>query len=230
MKPWLNKQWCIGPKQNAEFVWKMEDVLEVYKRPYDPQRPQVCLDETSKQLIGEAATPQAVAPGQVARYDYEYVRNGVANIFMMCEPLAGRRDVRVTTRRTKRDYAECLRQLSDEIYPNAQKIVLVQDNLNTHSPASLYEAFDPAEAERLKNRFEFHYTPKHGSWLNMAEIELGILGRQCLSRRIDNVDELCRQTQAWETEHNTAQRKVNWRFTTADARIKLRRLYPSLET
>ena len=208
----------------------MEDVLEVYKRPYDPRYPQVCLDETSKQLIGEVSPPEPMSPGQIAHYDYEYVRNGVANIFMMCEPLAGRRDVRVTARRTKKDYAECLRWLADERYADAEKIVLVQDNLNTHSPASLYEAFEPAEAERLKNRFEFHYTPKHGSWLNMAEIELGILGRQCLSRRIEAVDELCRQTQAWEAEHDTAERKVNWRFTTADARIKLRKLYPSIET
>jgi hypothetical protein len=208
----------------------MEDVLEVYKRPYDPKRPMVCLDETSKQLIGEVQTPVPAAPGQVAHYDYEYVRNGVANIFMIVEPLAGQRHVEVTDHRTRKDYAECLRKLADEMYPNAEMIVLVQDNLNTHSPASLYEAFEPAEAKRLMDRFEFHYTPKHGSWLDMAEIELGILGRQCLSRRIDNVPELCRETKAWETARNAAAMKVNWQFTTADARIKLRRLYPSLET
>lgn len=207
----------------------MEDVLEVYKRPHDPKRPMVCLDETSKQLIGEVQTPVPAAPGQVAHYDYEYVRNGVANIFMICEPLAGRRHVEVTDHRTRKDYAECLRKLADEMYPDAEVIVLVQDNLNTHSPASLYEAFEPAEAKRLMDRFEFHYTPKHGSWLDMAEIELGILGRQCLSRRIDNVQELCRETKAWETARNVAATKVNWQFTTADARIKLRRLYPSLE-
>ena len=204
----------------------MEDVLEVYKRPYDPKRPMVCLDETSKQLIGEG---QAPVPGQVAYYDYEYVRNGVANIFMIVEPLAGQRDVEVTDRRTKKDYAECLRKIADEMYPDAEVVVLVQDNLNTHSPASLYAAFAPAEAKRLTDRFEFHYTPKHGSWLDMAEIELGILGRQCLSRRIDNVHDLHREAKAWEVARNAAVTKVNWQFTTADARIKLRRLYPSID-
>ena len=207
----------------------MEDVLEVYKRPYDPKRPVVCLDETSKQLIGEARTPVPPAPGQAAHYDYEYVRNGVANIFMVSEPLAGQRDVEVTDRRTKKDYAQCLRKIADEMYPEAEAIVLVQDNLNTHSPASLYEAFVPEEAKRLADRFEIHYTPKHGSWLNMAEIELGILGRQCLSRRIDNMDDLRREAKAWETARDTAGSKVNWQFTTTDARIKLSRLYPSLE-
>jgi hypothetical protein len=207
----------------------MEDVLEVYKRPYDPKRPVVCLDETSKQLICEVQTPVRTAPGQVAHYDYEYVRNGVANLFMICEPLAGQRDVDVTDRRTRKDYAECLRKISDETYPQADVVVLVQDNLNTHSPASLYEAFEPAEAKRLADRFEFHYTPKHGSWLDMAEIELGIMGRQCLSRRIDNVEELRREVKAWNVTRNAAGTKVNWQFTTAGARIKLRRLYPSIE-
>ena len=207
----------------------MEDVLEVYKRPYDPRRPVVCLDETSKQLIGEIRTPVPAAPGQVAHYDCEYVRKGVANLFMMFEQLAGQRDVEVTDRRTKKDYAERLRRLADEVYPEAAVIVVVQDNLNTHSPASLYEAFAPAEAQRLAERFEFHYTPKHGSWLDMAEIELGILGRQCLSQRIDNIEDLRRQTHAWETSRDKAEVKVNWQFTTADARIKLRRLYPSTE-
>jgi hypothetical protein len=225
----LSKQWCIPPQANAEFVWKMEDVLEVYNRPYDPQRPVVCLDETSKQLIGEVRTPVPAAPGQVAHYDCEYVRNGVANLFMISEPLAGQRDVEVTDRRTKKDYAQCLRKLSDEIYPEAEIIVLVQDNLNTHSPASLYEAFEPTEAQRLAKRFEFHYTPKHGSWLDMAEIELGILGRQCLSRRIANIDTLRRETKAWEKNRDEAEAKVNWQFTTADARTKLGRLYPSME-
>jgi hypothetical protein len=207
----------------------MEDVLDVYKRPYDPTRPMVCLDETSKQLIGEVARPAPAAPGQVARYDYEYVRNGVANLFMISEPLAGRRAVSVTDRRTKKDYAECLREISDELYPQAEKIVLVQDNLNTHSPASLYETFAPEEAKRLADRFEVHYTPKHGSWLDMAEIELGILGRQCLSRRIDNIAELRSEVKAWEATRNSVGTKVNWQFTTADARIKLTKLYPSLE-
>jgi hypothetical protein len=207
----------------------MEDVLEVYKRPYDPKRPVVCLDETSKQLIGEVRTPVPAAPGQVAHYDYEYVRNGVANLFMVCEPLAGRRDVEVTERRTKKDYAQCLRKLAEEKYPDAEVIVLVQDNLNTHSPASLYEAFAPQEAQRLADRFEFHYTPKHGSWLDMAEIELGILGRQCLARRIANLQDLRREVAAWETTRDTTAAKVDWQFTTADARIKLRKLYPSIE-
>ena len=207
----------------------MEDVLEVYQRPYDPRRPVVCLDETSKQLIGEAQTPVAARPGQVAHYDYEYVRHGVANLFMIFEPLAGQRKVEVTERRTKKDWAECLRRLSDEFYPEAEKIVLVEDNLNTHTPASLYEAFEPAEAQRLAARFEFHYTPKHGSWLDMAEIELGILGRQCLSRRIENLDDLRREAQAWEVLRNTAATQVNWQFTTKDARTKLKKLYPSLD-
>jgi hypothetical protein len=207
----------------------MEDVLEVYKRPYDPARPVVCLDETSKQLVGEVATPVPAAPGQVAHYDYEYVRHGVANLFMIFEPLAGQRDVEVTDRRTKKDYAECLRKISDRMYPEAKVIVLVQDNLNTHTPASLYEAFDPAEAKRLADRFELHYTPKHGSWLDMAEIELGILGRQCLSRRIESIDDLRREAKAWEAARDAARTPVNWQFTTADARTKLRRLYPSVD-
>ena len=207
----------------------MEDVLEVYKRPYDPRRPQVCLDETTKQLVGEVATPEPTAPGELGRYDYEYVRKGVANLFLIFEPLAGQRDVEVTERRTRKDYAECLRKVADEMYPEAEVIVLVQDNLNTHSPASLYEAFAPAEAKRLADRFEFHYTPKHGSWLNMAEIEFSILGRQCLARRIDNREALRTETQAWTATRNHAGSKVNWRFTTKDARIKLKKLYPSIE-
>jgi hypothetical protein len=207
----------------------MEDVLDVYKRPYNPARPVVCLDETSKQLIGEVATPVPASPGRVAQVDYEYTRHGVANIFMMFEPLAGQRDVVVTDRRTKKDYALCLRRLADDLYPQAEVIVLVQDNLNTHSPTSLYETFEPAEARRLVNRFEVHYTPKHGSWLDMAEIELGVLSRQCLSRRIDNVATLRREIQAWKVTRDKTSANVNWQFTTADARIKLRKLYPSIE-
>jgi len=207
----------------------MEDVLEVYKRPYDPQRPVVCLDETSKQLIGETRTPIPGAPRRVAHYDSEYVRKGVANLFMMFEPLAGQRDVVVTERRTKKDYAERLRELSGETYPDAEIIVLVQDNLNTHSPASLYAAFEPAEAQRLTARFEWHYTPKHGSWLDIAEIELGVLSRQCLSQRIDNIQKLREQTSAWEKRRDKAEAKVNWQFTTVDARTKLNHLYPSMD-
>ena len=207
----------------------MEDVLEVYQRPYDPKRPMVCLDETSKQLVGETRTPTPVAPGREARYDHEYKRNGVANLFMIFEPLAGKRRVKVTERRTRQDWAACVREMVDEMYPNADRIVLVMDNLNTHTPASLYEAFPPGEAKRIADRLEIHYTPKHGSWLDMAEIELGILGRQCLGRRIDNVEELTREIAAWETERNASETKVNWRFTTNDARIKLSKLYPSFD-
>jgi len=188
----------------------MEDVLDVYKRPYNPARPVVCLDETSKQLIGEVATPVPASPGRVAQVDYEYTRNGVANIFMMFEPLAAKRDVVVTDRRTKKDYAQCLRRLADELYPQAEVIVLVQDNLNTHSPTSLYETFEPAEARRLVSRFEVHYTPKHGSWLDMAEIELGVLSRQCLNRRIDNVTTLRHEIQAWQTTRDKTSANVNW--------------------
>jgi len=229
IKPWLKKQWCIPPEANAEFVCKMEDVLEVYQRPYDCKRPQVCLDEASKQLIGETCTPIPASPGREAREDYEYVRNGTANLFMMFEPLAGRRHVTVTDRRTKKDFANVVRELVDERYPDADQIVLVMDNLNTHSAASLYEAFEPAEARRLAEKLEIHHTPKHGSWLDMAEIELGILNRQCLDRRIDNIATLKQEIAAWEHDRNHRETKVNWRFKTADARIKLRRLYPSLE-
>ena len=203
--------------------------MDVYKRPYDPKRPNVCLDETSKQLIGETRTPVPAGPGQPARYDYEYKRNGVANLFMMFEPLAGKRHVKVTERRTKVDWAYCVREMVDQIYPDAEQIVLVMDNLNTHNKSSLYEAFEPAEAKRIADKLEIHYTPKHGSWLDMAEIELGILARQCLSRRIDNREQLKDEVAAWQLIRNTAEAKVNWRFTTEDARIKLKRLYPSIE-
>ena len=207
----------------------MEDVLEVYQQPYDPKRPQVCLDEASKQLIGETCLPVPAAPGRAAREDYEYVRNGTVNLFMMFEPLAGWRHVKITDRRTKKDFAEAIKELSDEWYPNAEKIVLVMDNLNTHSPASLYEAFEPSEARRLTEKLEVHYTPKHGSWLDMAEIELGIMNRQCLNRRLNDAATLRREVAAWESDRNQRSTRVNWRFTTADARVKLRRLYPSIE-
>jgi len=204
----------------------MEDVLDVYKRSYDRKRPVVCLDETSKQLIGQT---RLAAPGRPAREDSEYVRNGVANLFRVLEPLGGKRPVKVTERRTKLDWAECVREVVDGMYPQAQEIVLVMDNLNTHSPASLYEAFESAEAKRIADKLEIHYTPKHGSWLDMAEIELGILSRQCLDRRIDNVAYLRSEVAAWERQRNAAKAKAHWPFTTADARTKLRRLYPSIE-
>ena len=207
----------------------MEDVLEVYHRPYDEKRPLVCLDEASKQLIGEVVQPLPAVPGQPERFDYEYVRNGTANLFMISEPLLGWRSVQVTGRRTAKDFAEVVRWLVEEVHPDAEAVVLVLDNLNTHKPASLYEAFEPERARRIIERLEIHYTPKHGSWLNMAEIELSVLAGQCLDRRIDNAEELCREVSAWEEERNERQVGVNWQFTTADARIKLHRLYPSLE-
>jgi hypothetical protein len=184
LKPHLKKQWVIPPDADADFVCAMEGVLEVYQRDYDPKRPVVCMDETSKQLVGETRVPVPAAPGRTARVDYEYERKGTANLFMVTEPLVGQRRVQITERRTAIDFAELVRQMADEWYADAQKIVLVMDNLNTHRPASLYEAFPPAEARRLIDKLEIHYTPKHGSWLNIAEIELGILSRQCLARRI----------------------------------------------
>jgi hypothetical protein len=223
----LKAQWCIPPKQSSEFVWRMEDVLDVYCRPYDPRFPQVCMDETSKHLLGEVRPPELVIPGHPAHLDNEYERLGTANLFLFCEPLRGWRQVRVTERRTKVDWALAVRELVDVHYPNADRIVLVMDNLNTHTPASLYEAFDPAEAKRLADKLEIHPTPKHGSWLNIAEIELSVLARQCLDRRIDSRARLMQETAAWEAERNASQRGVDWRFTTADARVKLKRLYPS---
>lgn len=219
----------IPPQANAAFVCAMEDVLEVYTRPYDPRRPQVCLDETSKQLVAATRTPLPAAPGQPERVDYEYERQGTANLFMVFEPLAGQRRVKVTERRTAVDFAHLIQELVDEQYPQAEKIVLVMDNLNTHTLASLYEAFPPAEARRLMERLELHYTPKHGSWLNMAETELSVLATQCLDRRIPNPRTLTQEVAAWERQRNTAKCRVDWRFTTQDARIKLKRLYPSIQ-
>jgi len=207
----------------------MEDVLDVYKRPYDPKRPLVCFDERPKQLIGETRVPIPVSSGKPLRYDYEYRRNGVANIFMMFEPLAGKRHIRITEHRTGKDWAWCVRQLVDEHYPDAQVILLVMDNLNTHKKASLYEAFEPAEAKRIADKLEIHYTPKHGSWLNMAEIEISVLGRQCLAERMESIRRLETETLAWAETRNVKDAKVNWQFTTTDARIKLKKLYPSIE-
>jgi hypothetical protein len=218
----------IPPKENAAFVASMEDVIEVYHRPRDAAKPLVCLDETSKQLVAETRAPLPVQPGQPARHDYEYARNGTANLFKLFAPLEGFRHVEVTERRTAVDYARILKDLSDVHFPNAEKIVLVQDNLNTHAPASLYEAFEPAEARRLVERFEWHYTPKHGSWLNLAESELAILSSQCLDRRIPDAQMLTREVEAWQKRRNTYNAKADWQFTTADARIKLKSLYPAL--
>jgi len=229
LKPWLVKMWCIPPKANAEFVWKMEDVLEVYKRPYDPLRPVVCMDETSKQLIGETRVPLEAAPGQPRRVDYEYERKGVADLFMFFEPLRGWRQVWIAPQRRKVEWAWFVKHLLDDHYPQAQRVVLVCDNLNTHTGGALYEAFAPTEAKRLLDRLEFHHTPKHGSWLNMAETELSVLAGQCLDRRIDDVAFLVREVEAWVAERNLGEAKVRWRFTTEDARIKLEKLYPVLE-
>ena len=229
LKPWLTKRWGIPPAQSGEFVWRMEDVLGVYCRPYDPKRPQVCLDEVSKQLIGETRSPRPMRPGRPARQDFEYERHGTANLFLWCEPLRGRRHVTVTERRTKVDWAHVIKDLVDVHYPEAERVVLVLDNLNTHTPGSLYEAFPPAEAKRLADKLEIHYTPKHGSWLNVAEIELSTMAGQCLDRRIPDRETLEREVAAWEAERNALRGAVNWRFTTEDARIKLKRLYPSID-
>jgi hypothetical protein len=206
----------------------MEDILDVYQRPHDPERPLVCVDETSKQLIAETRVPIAAKPGRAVRYDYEYRRNGTANLFMMFAPLEGWRQVKVTDRHTALDYAQILKELSDTHFPDAMKIVLVQDNLNTHKPASLYEAFAPEEARRLVERFEWHYTPKHGSWLDMAESELAVLSSQCLDRRIPDQQTLKDEVTEWQTERNAKHAKADWQFTTDDARVKLKRLYPAL--
>ncbi len=201
----------------------------VYTRPYDRCRPQVCLDETSRQLLAEVSPPRPVAPGRPARQDYADQRRGVCNLFLVCEPLAGWREVMVSDRRTRIDWAHCIKDLLEVHYPDAERVVLVQDNLNTHTPASLYEAFEPAEARRLADRLELHYTPKHGSWLNMAEIELSVLAEQCLDRRLADRATLEREVAAWQVARNASGRGVDWRFTTEDARIKLEHLYPAIQ-
>ncbi len=220
--------WCIPPKQSAEFVFHMEDVLEVYRRPRDAVRPVVCLDETFKQLIGETREPLPAKPGAVERYDHVYVRHGVASLFLVCEPLAAWRHVAVTENRRRTAWAHVVRDLLEGRYRDAERVVLVMDQLNTHSPASLYEAFPPAEAKRLTDRLEVHHTPKHGSWLNMAEIELSALAKQCLARRIARKAPLEHHIRHWENARNAAGTHINWQFTTDDARIKLRSLYPSV--
>jgi hypothetical protein len=219
----------IAPQANAAFVANMEDVLDVYQRPRDRARPLVCLDETSKQLIAETRAAIPAKPGRKARHDYEYERNGVANLFMLFAPLEGWRHVKVTDRHAAVDYAQVLKDLSDVHFPDAAKIVLVQDNLSTHKPAALYEAFPPEEARRLVERFEWHYTPKHGSWLDMAESELAVLATQCLDRRIPDKQTLINEVDVWEECRNRRHAKADWQFTTADARVKLKRLYPRFE-
>jgi FtsP/CotA-like multicopper oxidase with cupredoxin domain len=218
----------IPPEESAEFVAQMEEVLQLYTTPEQEQYPLVCFDEASKQLIKETRTPIRAEPGTPERYDAEYERNGPANLFMCFAPLSGWRNVTVTETRTAIDYAHQLKFLVDEVFPDAMAIRLVQDNLNTHVKASLYKAFPPKEARRILNRLEFHYTPKHGSWLNMAEIELSVLARQCLDRRLPDKDTLKAEVEAWQHSRNTQSQPVDWRFTTQDARIKLKRLYPSI--
>jgi hypothetical protein len=218
----------IPPEQNAEFVARMEDVLEVYQRPYDAKRPVVCLDEQPTQLVGETRRPIPVRPGQPARYDYEYERLGSATNFMLTEPLGGWRKVNVRETKTAIDLAEEIRELLDVDYPDAETVVLVWDNLNTHTPASLYKAFEPAEARRLLQRLEIHYTPKHGSWLDVAEIELSVFTKQCLARRIDNIETLRSEAKAWADARNAAQTGVDWQFSNEQARIKLKHLYPQI--
>jgi len=218
----------IPPEQNAEFVCQMENVLEIYQQRYHEDFPVVCLDEAMKQLVKETIEPMAVQPGQPQRVDYRYERHGTANLFMLCEPMAGWRHVKVTAQRTAIDYAHLLKDLVDLHYPDALLITVVQDNLNTHSPASLYKAFAPEEARRILQRLEFCYTPKHGSWLNMAEIELSILARQCLDQRIAAFETLETEVAAWVEARNQEESWIDWRFTTEDARVKLKRLYPSI--
>jgi DDE superfamily endonuclease len=222
----MNKQWCI-PEVGAEFVWRMEDVLELYEEPYDPKKPVVCFDELPYQMVAEKRTPLPAKPGRPQRYDYEYERKGMVNIFAFFEPKSGGRHLDITERRTAVDFALAMRRLVDEHYPEAEKVRVVLDNLNTHTPASLYKAFEPEEARRLLRRLEFHHTPTHASWLNMVEVELSVLSQQCLERRIPDAERLAREIGAWEQKRNEGGVTVQWRFTASDAREKLARLYPA---
>ncbi len=226
----MNDYWCIPPKEDAEFVACMEDVLDIYEQPYDPARPVVCMDEKPYQLLGDAREPLPMRPGDDRKTDSEYVRNGTCSIFAFVEPLGGKHHASVHERRTAIDWALEIQYLSDVMYPDAEKIILAMDNLNTHKPASLYKAFAPAEARRIIKRLEVHYTPKHGSWLDMAEIELNVMTRQCLSRRIETIDLLRNELAAWEAERNHTNAKIQWHFQTGDAREKLISLYPTVIT
>jgi transposase len=225
----LKREWKIPPKANAAFVAAMEDVLSVYARPRDPKRPQVCFDESNKEQHIEVEAPLPLCPGEPQRYESTFERNGVSNLFMFFAPLENWRHVKVTDRRTNADWAQCMKDLVDIHFPEAEKIVVVMDNLSTHTPAALYSVFAPEEAKRIWDRLELHYTPKHGSWLNMAEIELSVLSRQCLDRRIPDQEALKQEIAAWEERRNTAKATIDWQFTTADARIKLKKLYPVLK-
>ena len=228
MKPWKVVGWIIPPTQNSQFVANMEQVLDVYKREYNKDFPVICMDESPKQLIKETRVPIPMKPGQQARQDFEYERCGVANIFLASEPLKGKRHVEVTDRRTKVDWAVFIKQIADEWYPRTKKITLVMDNLATHKASALYEVYPPREAKRIWDRFEFIYTPKHGSWLNMAEIELNVLMGQCLNRRIDKIQTMKQEVNAWKEHRNNKQAVINWQFTNKEARVKLKRLYPTI--
>jgi len=218
----------IPPECNSEFVANMEKVLDVYKRPYDEDNPVVCMDESPKQLISEARPSSPMKPGQESRVDYEYVRHGMVNIFMANEPLKGNRMVEVTGYKTKKDWAKFVKRIADELYPRANKITLVMDNFKTHVASAFYETFEPEEAKRIWDRFEFIYTPKHGSWLNMAEIELHVLNGQCLNRHISTMEKIKEEVEAWENHRNNKASSINWQFTTKESRVKLKRLYPSI--
>ncbi len=228
MKPWKVVGWIIPPSQSSQFVANMEQVLDVYKRQYDKAFPVICMDESPKQLIKETRVPIPMKPGQDARQDFEYERCGVANIFLASEPLKGKRYVEVTERRTKADWAVFIKQIADEWYKGAKKITLVMDNLATHKASALYEVYPPKEAKRIWDRFEFIYTPKHGSWLNMAEIELNVLMGQCLNRRIDKIETMKQEVNAWKEHRNNKKAVINWQFTNKEARVKLKRLYPTI--
>lgn len=223
----MKKEWKIPPEASAEFVWRMEAVLDIYKRPYDKENPVLCFDESSKQQIQEVIDALPIKPGQVLRYDSEYERKGVSNLFMIFEPLRGQRKVEVTDRRTRMDWAICMRTIVDVLYPDAKKITIVMDNLNTHTPASLYSCFEPEEARRIANKLDIQFTPKHGSWLNMAEIEFSALSRQCLNRRIPTQEVLTREIKAWELSRNEHSVGCDWQFTTEQARVKLKKLHPA---
>ncbi len=228
MRPHLSKYWKIPPEQNASFVAAMEDILEVYHRPYNPAFPVVCMDESTKQLIGEVAPPIAMTHNHCQLIDHEYVRNGVATIFVEVEPLAGRRHIKITKRRTAKDWALFIKEMLDERYPDAVKVILVLDNLNIHKIASLYETFPAKEAKQLAERLELHFTPVHGSWLNISEIELSVLSTQCLNRRIENEETIISEVNQWQQRRNNKKAAIDWQFTNEKARIKLKRLYPKL--
>jgi hypothetical protein len=218
----------IPPEQNSAFVASMEEVLDVYKRPYEENYPVICMDESPKQLISEGRQTIPMSKGREARLDYEYVRHGMVNIFLVNEPLKGRRMIEITEFKKKQDWAKFIKRIADELYPNAKKITLVMDNYSTHTASAFYETFEPGEAKRIWDKFEFVYTPKHGSWLNMAEIEFHVLNTQCLNRHISDMVTVAREVEAWQNNRNNHNSKINWQFTTSESRIKLRRLYPSI--